>query len=78
MQVDLHRTVRETYRQAISGRRAQREAFNPATQLLRARQPGVKPVEARKLVAKMLCYDPLAPHGNGGGLMVVIPMEFSK
>jgi hypothetical protein len=78
MQADLHRTLRETYRQAISERRAQREAFNPATQLLPAREPGVKPVEARRLVAKMLCYDLLAPHGNGGSLMVVIPMEFSK
>lgn len=55
MQTDLYRTVRETYRQAISERGAQREAFDLARQLLRARQPLVKPVEARRLVAKMLC-----------------------
>ena len=34
MQADLHRTVRETYRQAISERRPQREAFDLATQLV--------------------------------------------
>ncbi len=65
MQADLHRTVRKTYRQAISERRAQREAFDLATQLMRARQPRGKPVEARRLVAKMLCYEPPALHGNG-------------
>jgi hypothetical protein len=64
MQADLHRTVRETYRQAISERKAQREAFDLVTQLLRARQPLVKPVEARRLVAKMLCHEPPALHGN--------------
>lgn len=56
MQADLHRTVRETYGQAISEHRAQREAFDLATQLLRASQaasqPHVKPAEARRLVAK--------------------------
>jgi hypothetical protein len=61
---------RETYRQAISERSAQREAFGLATQLLRARQLCLKPVEARRLVVKMLCYDPLAPHGNGGSLIL--------
>jgi hypothetical protein len=65
MQADLHRAVRETYRQAISERRAPRKAFDLAAQLLRASQPHVKPVEARRLVAKMLCYEPPALHGNG-------------
>ena len=65
MQADLHSTVRETYRQAISKRKAQREAFELATELLRARKLHVKPVEARRLVAKMLCYEPPALHGNG-------------
>jgi hypothetical protein len=78
MQADLHRTVREAYRQAISERRAQREAFDLATQLLRASQPRVKPIEARRLVAKMLCYEPSALHGNRESSLVFIPMEFPK
>lgn len=70
MQANLHRTVRETYRQAISERRAQQEAFDLATQLLRASQPHVKSAEARRLIAKMLCYEPPALHGNGKSSLV--------
>jgi hypothetical protein len=78
MQADLHRTVRETYRQAISERRPQREAFDLATQLVRVGQPRAEPAEARRLVAKMLCYEPPALHGDGESSLVFIPMEFSK
>jgi hypothetical protein len=78
MQADLHRTVRETYRQAISERSAQREAFELATQLVRALQPRVKPFKARRLVAKMLCYKPPALHGNGESSLVFIHIEFQR
>jgi len=74
----IHRTVRETYRQAISERRAQREAFDLATQLLRTQQPRVKPVEARRLVAKMLCCEPPALHGNGESSLVFTPIGFPR
>jgi hypothetical protein len=61
MEADLHYAVCETYKQAISKRRAQREAFEMATRLVCERHPGLKPVEARRQVAAMLCCDPLAP-----------------
>jgi hypothetical protein len=49
-----------------------------ATQLLRASQPRVKAIEARRLVAKMLCYEPPALHGNGESSLVFIPHEIPK
>ena len=58
MEAELHYTVCETYTQAISKRRAQREAFELATRLVCKRHPGVKPAEARRQVAAMLCRDP--------------------
>jgi hypothetical protein len=60
MEADLHYAVCETYKQAISKRRAQREAFELATGLVCERHPGVKPAEARRQVAAMLCRDPPA------------------
>ena len=60
MEADLHYAVCATYKQAISKRRAQREAFELATRLVCKRHPGVKPAEARQQVAAMLCCDPPA------------------
>jgi hypothetical protein len=60
MQADLHNAVCETYREAILQRRAEREAFDMATAVVCDRYPGVMPVEARRRVARMLCYDPPA------------------
>jgi hypothetical protein len=60
MQADLHNAVCETYREAISQRRAEREAFDMAAAVVCSRYPGMMPVEARRRVAKMLCYDPPA------------------
>ena len=58
MQADLHNAVCETYREAISQRRAEHEAFDMATAVVCDRYPGMMPVEARRRVARMLCYDP--------------------
>jgi hypothetical protein len=60
MEADLHYAVCETYKQAISKRRAQRQAFELATRLVCERYPGVQPAEARRQVAAMLCCDPPA------------------
>jgi hypothetical protein len=76
MAANLHFAVCETYRQAISERRAEREAFDMATRVVCERHPGVPPVEARRRVAEMLCSDPPA-YGLLGGVKF-IGMEFPK
>ena len=58
MAANLHFAVCEVYRQAISERRAEREAFDMATSALCERHPGIRPAEARRRVAEMLCNDP--------------------
>jgi hypothetical protein len=60
MQADLHNAVCETYREAISQRRAEHEAFDMAAAVVCGRYPGMMPVEARRRVARMLCSDPPA------------------
>ena len=71
MAANLHSAVCEVYRQAISERRAEREAFDMATSALCERHPGIRPVEARRRVAEMLCND---PPGSG----ITGAMEFPK
>jgi hypothetical protein len=78
MQANLHFAVCETYRQAISERRAQREAFDMAARLVCERYPGVKPVEARRQVAAMLCYDPPASGIMREGSSKFVVMEFPE
>ena len=51
-QANLHFAVCETYRQAIAERRAEREAFDMADAMVCERHPGVRPVEARRRVAR--------------------------
>jgi hypothetical protein len=58
MQLDLHRAVRETYRQALAGGRSSREAFDVASGLLSANAPELTQLKARRLAAEMLCWDP--------------------
>ena len=71
MAANLHFAVCKIYRQAISERRAEREAFDMATSALCERRPGIRPVEARRRVAEMLCND---PPGSG----ITGAMEFPK
>ena len=58
MAANPHFAVCGIYRQAIAQRRAEREAFDMATKVVCERDPGVRPVEARRRVAEMLCRDP--------------------
>lgn len=78
MQANLHYAVCETYRQAISERRAQREAFDMAAKLMCERHPDVKPFEARRRVATMLCCDPPLSGMTGEGSLKFTAMEFPK
>jgi hypothetical protein len=78
MQANLHYTVCEIYRQAISERRAQREAFDMATKLVCERHPGAKPFEARRRVAAILCYDPPVSGIAGESSSKFIAMGFPK
>ena len=66
MAANLHSAVCATYRQAIAGHRAEREAFDMATKVVCEGHPGVPPVEARRRVAEMLCGDPPVAGDNGG------------
>jgi hypothetical protein len=73
MAANLHVAVCETYRQAIAERRAEREAFDMAARVVCERHPGVRPVEARRRVAEMLCGDPpVAGVRDSGGEFVQI------
>jgi hypothetical protein len=78
VQANLHYAVCDTYRQAISERRAQREAFDMATKLVCERQPDVKPLEARRRVATMLCGDPPISGMTGEGSLKFTAMGFPK
>jgi hypothetical protein len=75
MQADLHNAVCEAYREAISQRRAEREAFDMAVAVVCDRHPGMMPVEARRRVARMLCYDPPASGAAREGLLRFMTAE---
>jgi len=55
---DLHRAVRDSYRQSMRGGAMQHQAFDDAADLLSARRSDCAPAEARRLVAQMLAYEP--------------------
>jgi hypothetical protein len=55
---ELHREVRESYRNAMRERRTQESAFDLAIALLRDREPGLDQLEARRVVARMLAQEP--------------------
>jgi hypothetical protein len=79
MAANLHfAVVCETYRQAITERRAEREAFDMATRVVCERHPGVRPVEARRRVAEMLCRDPPVPGITNENSFKFVATEFSK
>jgi hypothetical protein len=78
MAANLHFAVCETYRQAIAERRKEREAFDMATKVVCERQPGVRPVEARRRVAEMLCGDPPVSGITGESSFKFTVMEFRK
>jgi hypothetical protein len=70
-----HFAVCETYRQAISELRAECDL---AARAVCERDPGVRPGEARRRVAKMLCNDPPGCGITGESSFKLTPMEFSK
>ena len=78
MAANLHFAVCETYRQAIAERRAEREAFDMAARVVCERQPGIRPGEARRRVAEMLCGDPPVSGMTGESSFKSIGMEFPK
>ena len=55
---DLHRDVRNAYRQAMAQHRTNREAFRCATDLLLNQEPDADPARAGRLVAVMLANEP--------------------
>ena len=78
MAANLHFAVCETYRQAITERRPEREAFDMATRVVCQQQPGVRPVEARRRVAEMLCGDPPVSGVTGESSLKFSATEFRK
>jgi hypothetical protein len=58
---DLHRAVRDSYRQSMRDGAMQRQAFDIAAELLSARRSDYAPAEARRLVARMLAHEPVVP-----------------
>jgi hypothetical protein len=75
---NLHFAVCETYRQAITERRPEREAFDMAARVVCERQPDMRPGEARRRVAEMLCGDPPVSGTAGGSSFKFIATGFSK
>jgi hypothetical protein len=55
---ELHRAVRDTYRDAMHGRHTQREAFDAALHLLLAHTDGATGDDARRLLARLLTQEP--------------------
>src|SRR6476661_4467492 len=78
MAANLHFAVCAIYRQAIAQRRAEREAFDMATRVVCERHPGVRPIEARRRVAEMLCGDPPVSGVTGESSLKLSAMEFSE
>jgi hypothetical protein len=78
MAANLHFAVCAIYRQAIAQPRPEREAFDLATKAVCERDPGVRPVEARRRVAEMLCRDPPVSGITGENSFKFVATEFSK
>jgi hypothetical protein len=76
MAANLHFAVCEAYRQAISERRAEREAFDLAARVVCERHPDVRTGEARRRVAEMLCSDPPASGKTGESWFKSLPWSF--
>jgi len=56
--LNLHRGVRETYRQAMVQRMTQQAAFDRAVQLILEQEPEADPRRARRFVALMVANEP--------------------
>ena len=78
MAANLHFAVCATYRQALTECRPEREAFDMATRVVCEQQPGVRPGEARRRVAEMLCGDPPVFGTPGESLFKSIATEFRE
>src|ERR1051325_10375059 len=78
MAANLHFAVCAIYRQVIGQPRAEREAFDMATKVVCERDPGVRPVEARRRVAEMLCRHPPMSGITGENSFKFVTTEFSK
>jgi hypothetical protein len=58
MPSDLHRIVRQAYRDAMAQQKTQREAFHLAMDLVLEREPQAGHANARRVVAIMLANEP--------------------
>jgi hypothetical protein len=55
---NLHRSVRDAYREAMAQHRTEREAFHCAIDLLLDQEPDADPARAGRVVAVMLANEP--------------------
>ena len=61
--LNLHRNVRQAYRQAMEQHRTQRQAFHSAVDMVLERNPHADPASTGRAVAVMLANEP----GLSGG-----------